>query len=649
MRVFGGAIVAFASALLVLMGAPAYAQREQAAVASVDAIARGLEAQYRAAIIRERRLADDRELRLIADAEARMRQARRALIAATRDRDAAQAALDDSRADFVRLVENVPLRDAATAIEIEAFRAEIEGRLPEATPDLMAAYQEFADGDRASAWITLEALLTARANARVAAARTIAGGEIRQLARLREIMRVQGEARATDVLALWDQAAALDPLHFWTHIHRARLRADLGRLPSAVEAVENALEVARSDDDRLIAFETAGDMAFEGGNLAAARLYHERAAAISRAAVDADASDGDARIDLTRSLQRLAQIARRAGDHAEALDLVRESIAILRSVRVLDARDTEAQQYLDSLLAVQLGELSDLLVSSGDAPAARQPMEEALSLASSVAAARSDDLNAQRDLFIALGGMAHLQAELGDTAAALQNHQTRIDLANRAVEADRDSWQAWLDYSTAYSGLADVERERGDITNAYLHYGNAAGIALGARRINPESAQAALAYCHAKLGVADMADQIGYDDYALRSYEDCAVVARSLVQRDAAGALAQSYLASALQALGDAATVRQDTATAWQYYREALPIFQRLAEADPANLNAQIRLANAMFFTLRYLGHETPAPSIRWRDYVELMERIERRRQLSMMDRLRLANARDYAAREESR
>lgn len=208
--------------------------------------ARGLEAQFRAALIRERRLADERELRLIADSEGRMRAARRQLAQVRGDRTQAQTALDAARDDYARLVEAVPLHEAGLRVEVEAFRAEVEGRLPQATPEMLAAYQEFADGDRAAAWSTLEPLLRARANARVAAARAVAAGEVRQLAQLRGIMRENGEATTRDVLALWRQAAELDPSDFMTAIQIARDLRELGDTDGSLVSLQRATSLART-------------------------------------------------------------------------------------------------------------------------------------------------------------------------------------------------------------------------------------------------------------------------------------------------------------------------------------------------------------------------------------------------------------------
>lgn len=162
-------------------------------------VARGLEAQYQAALIRERRLADDRELALITSYEARLRTAR----ARADQRDAGAAAdLEQARAQYAQLVEGIALRDAASRAEIAAYKAEAQGLAARATPERLAALQRFADGDRVGAWPVLEALRLAEDRAIETASNARRAVRWRQDAELREIMRVNGEATAADVLAL---------------------------------------------------------------------------------------------------------------------------------------------------------------------------------------------------------------------------------------------------------------------------------------------------------------------------------------------------------------------------------------------------------------------------------------------------------------
>ena len=187
-----------------------------------EVLVTGLEAQFQASIIRDRRLADDREQRLIAEAEARLRAARASFDQRMAGADASLAA---ARLDYARLVSEVALRDSAARAEVETYRQEARNLAAQSTPELLDAYQRFADGDQEGAYPVIASLTQAQVNARLAAAHATAAAQVRQQAKLRDIMRAQGRGSATaaEVLALWNQAVELNPQDVAAQLGRARL------------------------------------------------------------------------------------------------------------------------------------------------------------------------------------------------------------------------------------------------------------------------------------------------------------------------------------------------------------------------------------------------------------------------------------------
>ena len=161
------------------------AQSVVAVQVSSESTIRGLEAQYQASLIRERRLADDREQRLIADAEARLTLARAAADAAQGDARAAQAELEAARAAFSDLVGGIAQRDAAARAQINAYRAEAAEMVARASPEKLAALQRFADGDRVGAWPVIEEITQRSVRARLAAAEAAAAADRAEIERLR--------------------------------------------------------------------------------------------------------------------------------------------------------------------------------------------------------------------------------------------------------------------------------------------------------------------------------------------------------------------------------------------------------------------------------------------------------------------------------
>ena len=116
-----------------------------------------------------------------------------------------------ARADYAKLASDLIDRNAAAKAEIEAYRAEAEQRVAQATPEELAALQQFADGDRKVAEPILMAIRDARKRATLAAARLSIAQDERATADEHNIMRGHGEATTLEVLKLYDQAAEDDP------------------------------------------------------------------------------------------------------------------------------------------------------------------------------------------------------------------------------------------------------------------------------------------------------------------------------------------------------------------------------------------------------------------------------------------------------
>ena len=420
-----GAAALFAAAAV----APADVGAQQQAVS----VAAGVEAQFRAALIRERRLADERVLELIAAAETRMREARSAADAAAADRGQAAAELGAARAEYLRLVESVPLRDALTRIEVEAFRAEVEGSIEGATPELVAAYQQFADGDRVSAWATLEPLLRARAEARLTAARAVAAGEIRQIASLREIMRVSGEATAIEVLALWDQAAELDPHEYWTHLYRTRLNRSLNRIDQGIAAVRAARDAAGDTRERIVVSNDLGDLMLARNDVLGALAEYRGALAGSRELLRAEPDSADLARDVTLALNKVGDVLMAQGDFRGALEVYSESLSMRRGARWADAM----QRRRD--LMAGLTRYGDALAGVRDSEGAMRVYQESLQLARESRAEAPDSGDVAQELWVSLNKVGELLRRTERNEEAMVHYREAMEIAQALRAADPTS------------------------------------------------------------------------------------------------------------------------------------------------------------------------------------------------------------------
>lgn len=234
---------------------------------------RQLEAQFQASIIRERRLADDRESRLIQDYETKLLQAR--AVAANGDVGAA-AELKRVRGEYAELVQSIAVRDFAARAAVEVYRNEVRGLVADATPERLAALQQFADGDRKGAWPVLEAIRSAEDRAIEASANSRRAALWREDAVLREVMAEHGEATSQDILELWQKAADLDPQVFHPHCRVGDLLIAMGDFEGARVAYDKALEVATEPADRVVGYTQIGDWhAFRGDWIPATENYRQ--------------------------------------------------------------------------------------------------------------------------------------------------------------------------------------------------------------------------------------------------------------------------------------------------------------------------------------------------------------------------------------
>lgn len=271
LRLFKSTILSFAVLLLAIAGAPRAAEPS---IVDPKALASQLEAQFQAALIAERRLADDREARLIQDYESRLRAARQA--AETGD-DGAAVELAKVRAEYAELVAKVAINDLSLRAEVQRYRTEIEGVVAKASPERLAALQQFADGDRVGAWEVLDALREAESRAIEAAASARRAQLYVDDAYLREVMLQRGEATLDDVAALWERAAQLDDANFFAQSRTGDCFVDLGRFEDAKFYYERALAAATDDLYRVWTFIDLGNWAAARGDWASAGDYFQKA------------------------------------------------------------------------------------------------------------------------------------------------------------------------------------------------------------------------------------------------------------------------------------------------------------------------------------------------------------------------------------
>jgi hypothetical protein len=200
MRRIWGFLALVAAFLVMAPAAPAMAQSSNIYVL-----------QLQQQLISERRLADDREAKLLRDADSNRRALQAKLAAAEKHGSGAKAEADRLRADLdaanlreQQLLSDILKRngDLISELRFATLATELEQLGAGATPELRAALEDFAGPDRAGAWT------------RIAGIAAVGGARDKRVAaRIRTIMRMFNPESVTaeDVATRWRDAVAAEP------------------------------------------------------------------------------------------------------------------------------------------------------------------------------------------------------------------------------------------------------------------------------------------------------------------------------------------------------------------------------------------------------------------------------------------------------
>ena len=398
------------AAALLVGGSPAALAQEQTATgqdAARQALAQGLQAQYEVAMIRERKMADDRETEQLGALEARLKAAREQADAAGAAARQVNASLESARADYERMAAQVVQHDPTVQIDVNALRQQAESVAAKASPQMVAALQRFADGDRVGAWPELQRLTEAEQSA---ANVTVAdkARDLRQLASLRDVMRAHGEASSADVLALYDASVELDPTNVKAQLERARLARDVGDLSRARAAAA-------------------------GGD--AGRHHRQRA-------------------------RRRPALHRRGGGGAARLRRGRPGLRPVPGHLPPPGRRATPAVSMQNRLADVLQDEGDLKVATGDFKAARAAYDEGLAIRQKLAAAAPKNVGLQDELASFYQRIGDLQEKIGDLTGAQGAYQQGLAIRQALSSADPTN----ADLAVLHVGLHAPARRLGGET-----------------------------------------------------------------------------------------------------------------------------------------------------------------------------------------
>ncbi|HLY80529.1 MAG TPA: tetratricopeptide repeat protein, partial [Caulobacteraceae bacterium] len=457
-----GSLWALLAALAAAVPTPTPATPVAVVEADRQALVQGLQAQYEVALIRERKIADDRETQLIGTLDARLKAARAQADAAKGDARAAHAALALARADYAKLAAQIVQKDPAAQADVVAYQAQADTVAAQASPEKLAALQRFADGDRVGAWPIIQAQTEA---ALASASSAQQAKDLRQLAQLRGVMRAHGEATTADVLALYDRAAALDPSHFKTQAERVRLARDAGDLVRARAAATQALSVATTDGERAAAQRLVGEIATQQHDYAAAKPALEQSLAIFRRLAASDPSTAN-QGEVAWVLQDQGDLSLLNDAFVAARAALTESLAIRQQLAANDPSDAALQDYIGSDYQ-RLGDLDEKL---GDLKGARADFEAGLAVRQKISAADPSNTDLQYYVSAFLRRLGDVAEKQNDLAGARKAYEDCLTIRQRLSAADPSSAQLQSAVALDLEDLASVAFDQNDMAAARADY-----------------------------------------------------------------------------------------------------------------------------------------------------------------------------------
>jgi tetratricopeptide (TPR) repeat protein len=550
------------------------------------ATAESIAAQYAAEQFRAAQIGDETTRKLLAQNDAQ----RRRIAAVLKDAQATAADRDAAKAQLVELdtqlktVNAQLLASQATGEELKAQLREYERQITEAvdaaSPEVAAAYELYAQGDRDTAYEVIDRLSQAEAAAARRAGEIRAGALLRRPAVLALDRKDRGEMTTAQVIDVWSRAQAGDPGYNRGWIDLTNLQMDAGRIADARKSAEEALRSATNDIDKAVASGLIGDTLLAAGDTNGARKRWEDAVA-ELDKVPASSADHDkAEEGVTALLDRLGDLASAEGDRVLAGRYYAGLLERARRRATAAPDDMRLQRHL----VIALAKTADAYDAVEDRPKQKQSIEEMLVISRRVLATGPENLAYQREFAMAEMKLAEFELEHGDRTAAAPLLADGLAVTRRIAAADPTSAVARRDVAVALALSAADAWWKPDgmaVYRSLMQESLAIHRQLVASEPNSNAARQDLA---SRLYDYAMTLQAGHDLPAARA----ALVEQVGLYRQAAAA-ATSYghdqrrLAGVIAALASVVDEQSGAAAAQPYYDEMMLLRRKLVEENPTS------------------------------------------------------------------
>jgi TPR repeat protein/aromatic ring-opening dioxygenase LigB subunit len=277
------------------------------------------------------------------------------------------------------------------------------------------------------------------------------------------------------------------------------------------------------------------------------------------------------------------------GDAKAALDAAERAVSIAQALVQIDPQNALWQDDLN----VTYSRLGDALMASGRRADAFAAYRKALALSDKLAAAAPDDANAHRRLSIDYSKLGNAFNAEGNRAEALAYYQKALAILQRFGESDA-AWQWSL--SIAHGKIGEISLVSNRADEALQEFRTAVDLMRKVVLAMPLDvrAQRELATTYEQVGRALL--MLGRAEEAVDAQEANVRIAREVAASDPANMERQAMLSSSYEMYFQALRKAGRTEQAGDILTKLVAIREKVASADPANTRPQVLLGIAYFY-----------------------------------------------------
>ena len=261
----------------------------------------------------------------------------------------------------------------------------------------------------------------------------------------------------------FEQAASLDPDHFWTWIFLSRLYVRRGQLENARRPAIEALRNAKLGRERAVALLQIGVWFYEQGSLKTSLTTLRQSLAMFQ---------GLANQDDLRSLSDLATIFEAIGNTYLRLATVKHAklaFSNSREIRLWLAKMQPGADWPQFDLISCVNRLGDAWMKSKNFPDALAAYAEALGVAERLVRSSRDIANAKHALAACFDRHGDVFLAMMQPQNAAAAYRANFDIVRRLTQTHKQDVELMREFAISHFKLGDIQRQNGDLRSAFRY------------------------------------------------------------------------------------------------------------------------------------------------------------------------------------